>query len=347
LEESSKEHLVIHADRWKTLAVVVVGPAVAFAAVSVFVFLSAFHEPKPHRLPVGIVASPAAAGRLRAAVADNDPGAFDLRSYSNPAQARSEMADRRIDGALVVTTGGSRLLTAEAGGAGAAQALTAAFDALAALTHQRLTVIDVVPPLDGDSEAFSAFFVMLGVLFPSLITGVASALTFPRAGLGWRVGVLATAAVVIGLVAAGIASGVAGFGDYLQIAGIVALFSLAISAPIAALARIKPAAVALGFLFLVVLGLPASGGPGGLGPFGPGFLRVLDPALPLGVAVNALRNTVYFHGHDTSGHLWVLAAWVAAGVATSCMRWSAIGPWLAARIRSTPAYGAAPTIPKP
>jgi hypothetical protein len=338
---------VIHADRWKTLAVLVVGPAVVFAAVSVFVLLSAFHEPKPHRLPVGVVASSVSARSLRAAVADHDPGAFDLRSYANPAQARSGIADRRIDGALVVTAGGSRLLTTAAGGAGTAQALTAAFDALAAQTHQRLTVIDVVPPLRGDSEAFSAFFVMLGVLFPSLIAGVASALTFPHAGLPWRVGVLATVGVVIGLVAAGISSGVAGFGDYLQIAGIVALFSFAISAPIAALARIKPAAIGLGFFFLVVLGLPVSGGPGGLGPFGPGFLRVLDPALPLGVAVNALRNTVYFHGHDTGGDLWVLAAWVAAGVATSWIHSSAIRPWLAARIGSPPAYRAAPSIPKP
>lgn len=84
-----------------------------------------------------------------------------------------------------------------------------------------------------------------------------------------------------------------------------------------------------------------------MGPFGPGFLRVLDPALPLGVAVNALRNTVYFYGHDTEGHLWVLAAWVAAGVATSWIRSSAISQWFAARIRSSPPYRVAPTIPEP
>jgi hypothetical protein len=122
-------------------------------------------------------------------------------------------------------------------------------------------------------------------------------------------------AVVIGLIVAGIADGVAGFGDYLAIAGIVALFSLAISAPTAALGRIKPVLAAVAFVFFIVLGMPVSGGPGGLASFGPASLRLFDPALPLGVAASALRNTVYFNGHDTSGQLWVLAAWAAVGVA--------------------------------
>jgi hypothetical protein len=120
-------------------------------------------------------------------------------------------------------------------------------------------------------------------------------------------------AVATGAVVAGIADAVTGFGDYLAMAGIVALFSVAISAPTAALGRIKPPLLALAILVFIVFGIPVSGGPGGLAPFGPGFLRALDSALPLGVAVAALRNTVYFHGHDTAGHLWVIATWAAAG----------------------------------
>jgi hypothetical protein len=94
---------------------------------------------------------------------------------------------------------------------------------------------------------------------------------------------------------------------------VVALFSLAISAAAAALARIKPAPAILVF---VILGIPVSGGPGALAPFSTGFPRVLDPALPLGVAaVDTLRSTVYFHGHDVTGQLLVLAICTAVGVA--------------------------------
>lgn len=47
----------------------------------------------------------------------------------------------------------------------------------------------------------------------------------------------------------------------------------------------------------------------------PGFLRVLSPALPLGVAASAVRNAVYFGGHATVQPVWTLAAWALAGVA--------------------------------
>jgi len=288
---------------------------VVFAALFVFLLLSAFHQPAPHALPVGVVAAPAITGQLQVALDAHEPGGFDVRSYPDAARARLGVIDGHIDGALVVAPGNLRLLTAGAGGIGPVQALTGAFDAVAARTGQHLSVVDVVPPLPGDSEAFSAFFVILGVLFPSLITGIASSLLLGRSQQAWRIGMLVAVAVVIGLVAAGIADGVAGFGDYLAVAGIVALFSLAISAPTAALARIKPAAAVVAFLVFVVCGIPASGGPGALAAFAPGFVRVLDPALPLGVAVAALRSTVYFHGHDAGGQLGVLAVWAAVGFA--------------------------------
>lgn len=284
-----------------------------FAVVFVTLLLSAFHQPTPHDLPVGIVAPAQSARQIEAALDAHHPGAFDLHRYPSEAQARHGIEDRSVDGALLVTPGGLRLLTAEAGGTGPAQALTAALDALATKTGHSVTVTDVVPPADGDSEAFSVFFIILGVLFPSIATGSISALVLRRAPAAWRVGVLAAVAVVIGLAVAAIADGFTGLGHYPAIAGIVALFSLAISAPTAVLARIRPPAAALAVLVFVVFGIPVSGGPGGLAPFGPGFLRALDNALPLGVAVTALRNTVYFAGNDIATHLVVLAVWAAAG----------------------------------
>jgi hypothetical protein len=128
------------------------------------------------------------------------------------------------------------------------------------------------------------------------------------------VGAPIVVAASIGLVVSGIADGITGFGDYVAIAGIIALFSLAISAPTAALGGIKLPLIGCSIFVFMILGLPVSGGPAGLAPFGPTFLRWLDSVLPLGVAATVVRDTVYFHGNDISGHLWVLAAWAAAGV---------------------------------
>jgi hypothetical protein len=300
--------------RYQVLVGLVAG-LVLFAALFVFLLLSAYHQPTPHALPVGVAAPRTVTRQLQIALDAHQPGGFALRSYPDAAGARSGVIAGHVDGALLVGPSGLRLLTAGAGGTGPVQALTGAFGAVAANTGQHLSIVDVVPPLRGDSEAFSVFFLILGVLFPSLIAGIASSLVLRRSPWSWRVGVLVVVAAMIGVLAAAITEGVVGFGHYLETAGIVALFSMAISGPVAALARIKPAAAILAFLAFVVLGIPVSGGPGALAPFAPGFLRVLDPALPFGVAVDALRSAVYFHGHDVTGRLWVLAIWTAVGVA--------------------------------
>jgi hypothetical protein len=176
-------------------------------------------------------------------------------------------------------------------------------------------VVDVVPPRAGDSQALSPFFVILGVLLPSVVAGVASTLLLRRRGPLWRVGTLVAVAVAIGLVVAGIMGGFTGLGPYWAIAGLVALFSLAVSAPTAALAQLALPAIPIAFLVMVVFGVPASGGAGSLAAFGPGYLRELDYVLPPGLAVSALRDAVYFAGYGTEGRAWVLALWAAAGVA--------------------------------
>jgi nucleotide-binding universal stress UspA family protein len=286
-----------------------------FAAIFVALALSAFHAPSPHGLPVGIVASPAVTGKVEDALDTHLPGGFDLRVYPSAAAARSGVTHAQVDGALIASPGHLHLLVAEGGGTAPAQALTTAFGTVAARSGQPLTVTDVVPPLADDTQALSSFFLLLGVLVPSLAAGSASALVFRRSRPAWCVAAPVVVAVVVGAVAGALGDGIAGLGHYPAIAAIAALFSLAVAAPTAALGRRWPPLVAAAVLVFLVLGLPVSGGPAGLAPFGPGFLRVLHPALPLGTAVSAVRAAVYFGGYGAAGPLWVLGAWAVAGVA--------------------------------
>ena len=286
----------------------------AFAAIFVTLVLSAFHAPSPHAIPVGIVAPATVTGQVEDALDASVQDGFDLRVYPSEARARTGIAHREVDGALIASGRQLRLLVAQADGTGPAQALTKVFDAIAAKSGRPLTVTDVAPPLADDSEALSPFFIILGVLIPSLVAGSASALVFRRARPAWCVAAPAVVAVAIGLVAAGIADGVSGLGHYAAIAAIVALFSLAVAAPMAALGRIWPPLVSLALLVFLVFGIPSSGGPANLAPFGPAFLRPLHPALPLGAAADAVRGAVYFDGYGTAGPVWVLAVWAIAGV---------------------------------
>jgi nucleotide-binding universal stress UspA family protein len=300
--------------RYRALAGFIVASA-AFAAIFVALALSAFHAPRPHGLPVGMVGPAAATSRIEHALDSAAPGAFGWRSYPSQAGARTGIAQRAVDGALVASGGNLRLLVAQGGGTGPAQLLTQAFGAVAARSGRPLAVADVVPPLPADTQALSSFFVVLGVLIPSLAAGSGSALAFRRARPALAVAAPVAVAAVIGVVSAAVADGIAGLGNYAAIAGLVALFSLAVAAPTAVLARIWPPLVTVAVLVFIVFGIPGSGGPANLAGFGPAFLRVLDPALPLGVAASAVRNVVYFGGHATAQSVWVLTAWALAGVA--------------------------------
>jgi nucleotide-binding universal stress UspA family protein len=286
----------------------------AFVAIFVAVTLSAFHKPTPHDLPVGIVASAAVAGHVENALDSAVPGGFSFRSYDSAASATTGIAQRQVDGALVASGPNLRLLVTQAGGTGPENALNGAFSALAARTGHPLIVSDVVPPKATDSQALSSWFVLLSVLIPSLAAGSASALALRRAPRVWAVAAPVAMAAVSGLVAAAIADAIAGLGNYAALAGIIALFSLAVAAPTALLARIRPPLVALVVLAAIVFGIPASGGPANLASFTPSFMRALTPVLPLGVAANTVRNVVYFGGHDTTSSLWTLAAWALVGV---------------------------------
>ena len=299
--------------RYRALAGFIVASA-AFAAIFVALTLSAFHAPAPHDLPVGVVGSAAVTGHVEHAVDSSVPGAFRWRSYPSTASARTGIMQREVAGALVASGGNLRLLVAQAGGTAPAQALVRIFGVVAARTGRHLLVADVVPPLASDTQALSSWFVVLSVLIPSLAAGSASALAFRRARPAWAVGAPVAAAVVIGVVSAAIADGIAGLGSYAAIAGLVALFSLAVAAPTAVLARIWPPLVAVALLAFIVFGIPVSGGPANLASFIPGFLRALGPVLPLGVAASAVRNVVYFGGHATAQYVWVLAAWALAGL---------------------------------
>jgi hypothetical protein len=300
--------------RYRFHAAVVLANA-AFAATFVTIALSGFHQPRPHGLPVGIVAPAAVTQRLEHGLQAQLPGGFELRRLPSEATARIELGHRDIDAALVAAPDGLRLLTAEAVGNSPTQTITNVFTALAAKTGTRLSVTDVVPPSSADPQALSSFFLILCVLFPSLATGIAAGHALRRSPLAARIGVLVAVAGVAGLAVAAIGDGISDLGHYWAIAGIVALFSLAISAPTAALGQIRPHLVSLCVLVFLVFGIPVSGGPANLAAFGPSFLRSLFSALPLGIGADTIRNTVYFHGADTTGHLWVLGAYAAGGIA--------------------------------
>ena len=283
---------------------------------------TAIRDPRPHDLPVGIVAPPPMGQQLTGAFSDNAPGAFDFTTFATEADARAALDNRDVAAALIVGPAGPRLVVAGAAGDAVAGGITAAFTGAFKAQRTELPVEVVHPYAAGDPHGIVLFFLVLATLVSSVVVGALAALG--TSGRSWRVplGMVAiyavSAGVVGGLVAAWLAGG---FGGGLAGAmAVVALLSFAVGIVIAALARLLgPAGVALGALVVVFLGLVSSGGPLGA-VFLPDAFRAIAGWLPVAPAADALRGTLFFGGAGIAAPLLVVAGWAVLGVAALAAR---------------------------
>jgi hypothetical protein len=278
-------------------------------------FLAAFHKPTPHGVNVGVVAPPQVVQQLTAGLDQHSPGAFDLTTYPSEAAAHEAILDRDVDGAFVASPQGAHLLVASGAGLFPHQAIETAFTAIGAATGQQVQVTDVAPLATDDPAGVKGFFTMMLTMLPSLAMGVAIALLGARVAAPRRAAALVLGAVLLGCGNALIADGLTGTlpGGYWKIAGVVCLFSFAVSATTAFLTRLHPAGAVLALLTFVALGVPPTGGPARF--FIPRFFRFFDPWMPTVSTVQGLRNISYFDSHHVAGYLWVLVTWAVLGLA--------------------------------
>jgi hypothetical protein len=290
---------------------------IAFA-LAVFAFAWPAARLAPRQLPVGIVGTSAASGKLVATLGRAQPGGFDFHLYASASSARTAIDHRDVYGALVITNSGITVLEASAASSTVAQLLTTVGQQAANGAATPVRSVDVVPGSSGDPRGL----VLSSSLLPLTICSVIIALVvgvvvgFRPA---WR---QATALTVV--------AGVAGLGTYLiaqsflgalphgPIAswGALSLTMLAISSTTAGLiALIGVPGLGLGAAVMVFVGNPFSGvtsAPQLL----PDWVDHLGQWLPPGAGANLLRSTAYFQGNGAAGHLVVLLLWTAFGLTT-------------------------------
>jgi hypothetical protein len=301
-------------------ATLVLAVGVALAAS----FVGAFHDPRPHGMPVGVVAPAAQVARLDAAVTAHDPGALSLRPYRSAAAAATAIGDRDIDGAVVLGPRRARLLVASAAGAQTVETMQRAFTP--ASLRMPVTSEDLAPLPASDRAGLGPFFFVLTLMIPSLLIGVVVTVVVKGMPMRDRLVGAAVFAVVIALIDAtlsNVAYGALG-GGYLQLVGLGVLISFTTSSLTMGVGRLLgPLGLALAAVGLLIIGVPASGAA--VGPaFIPGLYAALHPILPMGQGLDAVRNAVYFSGHAMWGKLGLLGGWALLGIvaATIGARWS-------------------------
>jgi hypothetical protein len=293
-------------------------PALMLLIVFVWSFVGAYHQPRPHDLPLGVVAPTSVMAHVQAGLAQHAPGAFQVQRYASAEDAYTAVSRRALDGALIVQGDTARVLVAGAGGVATKTVVISALSALAQKAHLRLRVQDIRPLPAHDPQGVSVFFAVFGLVVASVM---AAALLYVRGrgiGLPTRLGALALYASLAGIGAALVLDPLLGAltSHFWQIALLAGVLALAVSLATAALTQLFGVpGIALAALTFIIVGNSASGGPVPY-RFLPDGFRQISQLLPSGAGVSALRQAIYFGGNEMTQPILVLACWAIAGLVT-------------------------------
>ncbi|MFF5285788.1 DUF3533 domain-containing protein [Streptomyces sp. NPDC013171] len=315
-------------------ALLVVG---VFALQLLFItsYVGALHNPKPTDVPFGVVAPQQ---QVATAVTDRleklpgDP--FDPRVVATEAEARDQMLNREIDGALIVDPRGrtDTLLVASGGGKVLSATLEAMITRLEAANQRLVRTVDVAPSSSQDFNGLSAFYLVIGwcvggYICAAILAISAGARPANRERAVIRLGALALYAALGGLGGAIIVGPILGAlpGSVAALWGLGTLVVFAVGAATLALQSVFGiVGIGLAILLIVIVGNPSAGGAFPL-PMLPPFWRAIGPYLPPGAGTWAARSIAYFKGNDMTASMVVLSVWamVGAGVTLvmSSVKW--------------------------
>ncbi|MFD8208441.1 DUF3533 domain-containing protein [Streptomyces sp. NPDC059695] len=286
-------------------------------------YVGALHDPKPTDVPFGAVAPQQPVATALADRLEELPGdPLDPRVVADEAEARNQILDRDIDGALIVDPRGrtDTLLVASGGGKVLSGTLEAMITQLEAANQRLVRTVDVAPSSSEDFNGLSAFYLVIGWCVGGYICAAILAISAGsrpanRERAIIRLGVLALYALLGGLGGAIIVGPILGAlpGSVAALWGLGTLVIFAVGAVTLALQSVFGiVGIGLAILLIVIAGNPSAGGafPG---PMLPPFWRAIGPYLPPGAGTWAARSIAYFKGNDMTTSMVVLSVWAVVG----------------------------------
>ncbi|MFD3568262.1 DUF3533 domain-containing protein [Streptomyces sp. NPDC058671] len=304
-------------------ALLVVG-VLALQLLFIASYVGALHHPKPRDVPFGVVAPPQVSAQLLGQLERLPGDPLDPRTVTDEAEARKQILDRDLDGALIVAPRGrtDTLLVASGGGTVLSSALETIFTRVEGAQQRTVRTVDVAPASPGDFDGLSAFYLVVGWCVGGYICAAILAISAGsrpanRERAVIRLGVLALYSVLGGLGGAVIVGPILGAlpGGVAALWGLGTLVVFAVGAATLALQAVFGiVGIGLAILLIVIAGNPSAGGAFPL-PMLPPFWNAIGPALPPGAGTWAARSIAYFKGNDMTGSMLVLSAWAVVGAA--------------------------------
>ncbi|MEU4062956.1 DUF3533 domain-containing protein [Streptomyces wedmorensis] len=306
-------------------ALLVVG---VFALQLLFItsYVGALHNPKPTDVPFGVVAPGQAATVLEDRLEKLPGDPLDPRVVADEAEARDQILNRDIDGALIVDPRGrtDTLLVASGGGKVLSATLEAMITKLEAANQRLVRTVDVAPSSSQDFNGLSAFYLVIGWCVGGYICAAILAISAGsrpanRERAIIRLGVLALYAALGGLGGAIIVGPILGAlpGSIAALWGLGTLVVFAVGAATLALQSVFGiVGIGLAILLIVIAGNPSAGGAFPL-PMLPPFWRAIGPYLPPGAGTWAARSIAYFKGNGMTASMVILSVWAIVGAAVT------------------------------
>ena len=273
-------------------------------------YLAAMHSPAPNHMPIAIAGAPAVAGSFAQTLESADPDAVDIRTVASPAEARRQVVDREVSGAVVIENGKATLYTAGSAGASQATSVTGLLAPQIMAAGLDLQAEDLAPLPTNDRSGLGAMFmttalIMAGYLPFSLTLSNSPELLRKRRA----VPLLAGWAALVSVLVWGVTGPLLGVvqGHAWAVLGICWLGVFAVGAVQLLFTRLLgPMAIIVAMLLLMVLGVPASNMGMSIYTM-PSFYAFLHSFLPTPALGEALRSVMYFDGAGVAPYLVVLA----------------------------------------
>ncbi|MFL5846204.1 MAG: hypothetical protein ACJ762_16070 [Solirubrobacteraceae bacterium] len=299
-----------HLEGHRRHLLIALGTALLLQLAFVTCYVVALSHPKPHEIPVAVVGAGPSTGTLIERLEGRVGSALDVRSAPTLGAAREAIDDQDIYAAIVPGGEKTTLYTAGAAGATIARVFEREAPVVARALGQHLETVDLKPLPAKDPNGLVVFYLALGCVIYGHIGALLAAQAAPVPPR-IRVAALGSFSLASGLLLSLLVCDVLDAlpTPFYVVAGIAALTIFTATLITTSLLHvIRPLAMPLAVLILVILGNSGSGGA--VAPdLLPGFFRFTGHWLPPGAAVTALRDTAYFPGHEHVRSFLVLGAW--------------------------------------
>jgi hypothetical protein len=293
--------------------------AVFVAAVFIFagVYTATQHKPTPSHVQVGVVGHDTLL-KLQFALGQPPlkPSYFEMTEYNNAKDLETAIKDRKIYAGFYNRGKTAVLIVAPASGKLLSDSLVMTATNLLGTMNIPLEVQPLVPLKEGDTSGLSSYTFQYGLLVPSFFFGLLLFMFAHGASLYWRLGLIAGYSVAAGIIGALTVDQIVGAltGHFVALAALGILYAATAALVTYGLSAVMSwIGAGLAGLLLILVGNSVGGGSLNQ-EFLPDGFRQLGQAFPNGAFIRTVRDTVYFHGHNTGQSTLVVALWALGGL---------------------------------